>query len=129
MARILMTIIGILFILNGIVWGMLGVIGEKSTGLITDVRREMGERADSKSGTYTYSISYSFKLPDGETVHGSTKKISDGVYIKHPNTAVAVRYLKAFPKINILEKNAGFNGGNIAFIIIGAFLLLIVNKY
>ena len=57
MARILMTIIGILFILNGIVWGMLGVIGEKSTGLITDVRREMGERADSKPGTYTYSIS------------------------------------------------------------------------
>ena len=117
-----------MFILYGIVWGMLGILGEKSTGLITDVRREMGELNIPKSGSYTYNISYSFELLDGSMVHGVVKEIGDGVYIKHPNIKVTVRYLKAFPQINTLEQNAGFNAGNIAFIMIGVFLIFIVNK-
>lgn len=126
--RILITIIGIMFILYGIVWSMLGIFGEKSTGLITDVRREMGELNDSRSGRYSYSIGYVFEIPNGDTINGFTKQISDGVFIKHPNTEVSVRYLKIFPYINSLEQNAGFDFGKIIMILIGSVLVVIVNK-
>lgn len=127
--RIFISIIGALFILYGIVWSMLGILGEKSTGLITDVRREMGELNNPKSGSYAYNISYSFALPDGNVVNGTAKEISDGVYIKHPNRNVIVRYLKAFPQINTLEQDAGFDVGKIAMILLGNFMVIIVNKY
>lgn len=127
--RIFISIIGIMLILYGIVWSMLGILGEKSSGLITDVRREMGELNTPKSGSYVYNISYSFELPDGSLVHGVVKEISDGVYIKHPNTHVAVRYLKFFPHINTLEQAAGFDIGKVVMILLGIFLMVIVNKY
>ena len=127
-AKFIITSIGVLIILTGIVWGMLGILGEKTTGLITDVRREMGERTDSKSGSYTYSIGYSFKLPDGELVYGYAKEVSDGVYIKNPNTPVNIRYLKILPQINALEKDTGFDFGKIIMIIAGCLLVIIVNN-
>lgn len=127
--RISISIIGIMLIFYGIVWSMLGVLGERSPGLITSVRREMGEISTPKSGSYVYNISYSFELPDGNVVNGFTKEISDGVYIKHPNTNVMVRYLKAFPQINALEQDAGFDIGKIAMILLGNFMVIIVNKH
>ncbi len=128
-ARFFITLIGTLFIILGTVWGMLGIFGEKSTGLITDVRREMGERTDFKSGRYTYSISYSFKLSDGETVHGNAKEIRNGVYTKNLNNSVSIRYLKIFPQINALEKDVGFDVGKITIILAGCLLVFVVNKY
>ncbi|MGD9569753.1 MAG: hypothetical protein AB7V48_15825 [Sedimentibacter sp.] len=124
--RMFVTIIGILFIMYSIVWGMLGILGEKTTGLITDVRREMGERDEPKSGSYTYSISYSFELPDGKLVYGYAKEISDGVFIKKPNTSVNVRYLEILPQINALEKDAAFDLGKITMILTGCFLVFVV---
>ena len=128
-SRVIITLIGAQLFLMSIVWGMLGILGEKNTGLITDVRREMGERTDSKPGSYTYSIGYCFKLPDGELVYGYGKEISDGVYIKKPNTSVNVRYLKIFPQINAMEKDAGFDIGKIIMILAGCLLIIVVNKY
>lgn len=128
LGRILITSIGLLFVLVNIVLSMLGILGEKSTGLITDVRREMGERTDAKPGTYTYSIGYNFKLPDGKTIYGSSKKISDGVYLKNPNTTINIRYLKFFPYINAIEQDVKFDMGKLIMIAVGGFLIFVVNK-
>lgn len=124
--KFLITIIGIMLIGMGVIYSTLGIIGEKTTGIITDVRREMGERNDSKPGNYTYSIGYSFELPNGIIVFGSTKKISDGIYIKNPNTIVAVRYLKSFPQINALQEDTELNIGKLILIALGIFIILIV---
>lgn len=128
-ARLLITIMGVSFILTGIMWSMLGIVGEKTTGLITDVRREMGELDNPESGSYTYSVGYSFELPDGKLVYGYDKEVSDGAYIKNPNTSVNVRYLKIFPRMNALEKDVAFDFGKIIMILAGCLLVLVVNKY
>lgn len=127
--RFIITLIGVSFILLGIAWGMLGFLGEKTTGIITDVRREMGERTDSKPGRYTYSIGYSFELPGGKLIYGNAKRVSDGVYIKNQNMPVTVRYFEIFPHINALEGNTGFNLGNVIMILAGCVLVVVVNKY
>ncbi len=126
--RFLITAIGLLFILMSIILSMLGILGEKSTGLITDVRREMGERTDTKPGRYTYSIGYSFELPDGKTIYGSSKKISDGVYLKNPNTTINIRYLKIFPYINAIEQDIKFDMGKLIMIAAGGLLVFVANK-
>lgn len=126
--RILITTIGVLLVLMSIILSMLGIIGEKAAGLITDVRREMGERADTKPGMYTYNISYSFEMPDGKTIYGSSKKISDGVYLKKPNTTVNIRYLKFFPHINALEQDSVLDVGKFIMIATGGVLVFVVNK-
>lgn len=126
--RILITSIGLLMVLMSIILSMLGIIGEKSAGLITDVRREMGERTDTKPGMYTYNISYSFEMPDGKTIYGSSKKIRDGVYLKKPNTMVNIRYLKFFPYINALEQDSMLDMGKFIMIATGGVLIFVVNK-
>lgn len=116
----------ILLILFGSIQFSLGLIGEKDTAIITNIRRQGGERNESVPNRYTYSISYSFTLPDGRKIDGFTYKIGDSVYIKvsHSNLSMlSVRYLKALPQINAPESDTGFKPGN--FILIGTGILII----
>lgn len=118
--------IAIMFVVSGLVRVSLGLIGEKDTALITNIRRQGGERNDSTPNRYTYSISYSFTLPNGKKVDGSTYKIGNAVYVKVSKlniSKVSVRYLKVFPQINALETDSGIKMGNI--IIIGAGIIIL----
>jgi len=83
--RIFMTLLGIAFILYGLSSLVLGVIGDKGIAVITDIRREGGERNEAKRGRYTYNISYTFQLPGGKNVNGLTKRIGKSIY---PQTEV-----------------------------------------
>lgn len=118
--------IAIMFILFGLARIWLGFIGEKDMALITNIRRQGGERNDTIPNRYTYSISYSFTLPDGAKIHGSTYKIGNSVYVKVSGSNISmtpVRYVKALPHINALDSETGLNMGNI--IIIGAGIIVI----
>lgn len=125
--RILISIIGALLIIYGISMLLLGITGEKSMAVITDVRREGGELPYARSGKYMYNMSYTFELPNGEVFYGYTKKISDGVYIKKPNTVVNVKYLEIFPHFNALEEDTRFDAGKLILVAFGLSLIIIVN--
>lgn len=115
--------ISIMFILFGLSRIILGLFGERDTAVITNIRRQGGQRNESVPNRYTYVISYSFSLPDGKIIDGFTYKIGNAVYVKASGTSlVPVRYLKALPGINALESDSGFKMGNI--IIIGAGILM-----
>jgi len=121
--RIMMTLLGVAFILWGVSSALSGFIGEEAAALITDIRREGGERTDGRSGRYTYNISYSFSLPDSRIVNGFSKKIGDSVYIKAAGKSMTKgRYFSFFPYINAMEKEAGIKPGQIILIAVGGFL-------
>jgi len=126
--RVFITLLGVALILLGIGRFALGLVGERAIGVITNVRRQGGERSDPKPGRYNYSISYSFKLPDGKTVDSSTTRIGGSVYIKNPNTTTTVRYLKAYPFINSLEQDTKPNPGQLVLVAAGGFLIYVMNK-
>lgn len=122
----LVVFVAVIFIIYGLIHVALGVIGEKDTAIITNIRRQGGERNEAIPNKYTYSISYSFTLPDGKEIDGFTYKIGNATYIKVSKSdmnIVPVRYFKAIPQINALESDAGIKLGN--FIIIGAGIVLI----
>ena len=105
-SRIFISFIGAAFILWGAMNAALGIFGEQTSAVITDIRREGGERADVIPNRYTYNISYVFSLPDGKEIHGFTKKIGDAVYLKADGTGrIAVLYFKELPYINAPEEN------------------------
>lgn len=126
--RILISIIGALLILYGISTVLLGITGEKSMAVITDVRREGGELPLAKSGKYMYNISYEFELPNGDVFYGYSKKVSDGAYIKKPNTVAYVKYFESFPHFNTLEEDTKFNSGKLILVAFGLLLIIIVNR-
>lgn len=128
--RIFITLLGVGMILWGVGTVALGLVGERGTAVITNVRREGGERADGKSGRYTYIISYTFKLPDGKSVDGYSRKISDGVYVKvkQPVSTTWVRYLKFIPGINALEDDTNPGFGQLILVAAGFFLICVMNR-
>lgn len=127
--RILITLLGIGLIFMGASQAILGFAGKSASAVVTDIRREGGERTDGKPGRYTYNISYTFTLPDGKEINGFTKKIGDSVYLKADGTStVRIRYFPVFPYINVMERDAGLGAGQVVLMIAGGFLIFFINR-
>jgi len=127
--RILITLLGIGLIFMGASQAILGFAGKSASAVVTDIRREGGERTDGKPGRYTYNISYTFALPDGKKINGFTKKIGDSVYLKADGTStVRVRYFPVFPCISAMERDAGLGAGQVVLMIAGGFLIFFINR-
>ncbi len=127
--RILISLLGAGFILWGTSTIALGIFGNRTTAVITNIRREQGERNEAIRGRYTYIISYRFTLPDGRTVDGFTRKIGNSVFLKADGKSVrAVRYFSRLPFINALEDETKSPAGSLIIIAVGVFLIYIINK-
>ncbi|MGI1660178.1 MAG: hypothetical protein ACRKFN_14655 [Desulfitobacterium sp.] len=126
-SQIVLSLLGVAFIFWGSGSLALGISGEQTTAVVTDIRREGGERTDVKPGRYTYNISYTFTLPDGREINGFTKKISDGVYKKADGTStIQIRYFPGFPYINATDKDTGLRTGPFALILTGGVLVFLM---
>lgn len=128
--RIIISMLGAALILWAVATVTLGFVGERGRAVITNVRRQGGERTDGKSGRYTYIISYTFRLADGKSVDGFSTRISNGTYIKvkQPYTTASIRYFKFFPRFNALEDDTEPNFGKLVLIAAGGFLIFTMNK-
>ena len=128
-ARYLISLLGLAFIAWGILTISLGFMGEKATAVITNIRREGGERNETKRGRYTYNISYTFTLSNGKSVNGLSKRVGDAIYLKADGKSKApVKYFSFFPYINALEEDTKPGFGQIILIGIGCFLIFIMNR-
>ena len=125
----MITLVGAALILYNVGSPLLGIIGEKGTAVVTSIRRQGGERDEIVPGRYTYSIGYTFTLPDGQRVDGSTTTISGAAYLKADGTSVMpVRYLKQAPVINIPARDTKPSAGNLISIALGILIIFVVNK-
>lgn len=127
--RIFITLLGAALILWAAGSLALGLFGECATAVVTHVRREGGERADTTPNRYTYNISYTFVLPEGQEIHGFTKKIGNAVYLKADGTSrIAVRYFQTMPYVNAPEKSSPFSLGQLILTAAGIFLIVQINR-
>lgn len=127
--RILISLLGVAFILWGSMSAALGIFGEETTAVITHIRREGGERTDIKPNRYTYNISYNFALPNGMQVDGVYKKIDNAVYIKVDGTGeTKVRYLKIMPRVNATEESLRHPLKQVVLMSVGIILLILINQ-
>ena len=127
--RFFLSLLGFAFIAWGLATTTLGFAGEKGTAVITGIRREGGERNDGKRGRYTYNISYTFKLYNGKSVNGLSKRIGSAIYLKADGKSKAsVRYFSFFPYISALEEDTKAGFGQFILVATGCFLIFIINR-
>ncbi len=127
--RLLLSLLGVSFILWGLTDIMLGLFGESATAIITNVRREGAERNETIRGRYTYIISYSFTLPGGQNISSSTRSIGNPVFLKADGKSkVIIKYFSFSPYINAREQDTKPGIGQLVLIAIGGFLILIINR-
>lgn len=127
--RALITFIGFAFLIWGICLVTLGIFGEDATAVLTSIRRQGGERNESVPGRYTYSIGYTFTLPDNQQIDGTATIISSALYTKvEGNSTIMICYLSALPWINAPVELTNLYFGQPLVICIGVFLIWVVNK-
>ena len=127
--RFFISLLGFAFIAWGLTTVTLGLFGEKEIATITNIRREGGERNEVIRGRYTYIISYTFTLPGGKNISGSTRQIGDAVFLKADGkSTTAVRYFSSFPAINSLEQDTKPGFGQMILVATGCFLIYIINR-
>lgn len=107
----------------------MGIVGARDTAVITSIRRQGGERDEAIPGRYTYSIGYTFTLPEGKQVDGSTTKLAGAAFIKPDGSSTApVRYLVCAPFINVLEAETKPTIGNLMTVGIGILMIVLINR-
>lgn len=102
---------------------LVGIIGARTTGTITVVRRQGGERNETTRNRYDYGVGYHFVASNGRVIHGSATLIGSSYQAPRSVGPVAVRYLEGFPRLHFLEGHTRFSVGNV--VLIGVGLLLI----
>lgn len=124
LARILLSLLGMAFILYNIGSPLLGVFGERDTAVLTSIRRQGGERDEMIPGRYTYSIGYTFAIPDGRKINGTSTFVGNAVYLKGDGTStILIRYFKQAPFINVPEKETKPSIGRLMSVGLGIFLI------
>ena len=123
----LMTL-GLILTGYAILMPMLKAIGTRTTGIVTDVRRQGGERNEMTRNLYNYGVDFYFVFPDGKKIQGGTTIVGKSYSAGLPKGPVSVLYLKSFPRIHALEKYTRFSIGNLILIGTGIVLISISMK-
>ncbi|MDP2874587.1 MAG: hypothetical protein Q8O00_00295 [Holophaga sp.] len=121
--RIFLVSMGLLLAGYASLAPLLGIIGARTTGTITAVRRQGGERNEMARNRYDYGVGYHFATSYGQIIHGSATLVGTSYQAPCLTGPVAIRYLEAFPRLHLLERLTRFSVGNV--ILIGVGLLLI----
>ena len=117
--KIFLLIIGIGLSLYGMMMPLLSVIGERTPGMITVVRREGGERDEAIPNRYSYSVGYEFLLDDGTVISGNTKVIGNAYNAGISKGQASIRYLKILPYLNALESDTALSVGHVILLAAG----------
>ncbi len=99
--------------------------GTRTLGTVTEVRRQGGERNTAERNRYDYGVGYHFTLPDGRRIEGSATVVGNAVGAGVAIGPAPVRYLAAWPRVNLLEAQARFSAGHAILLAVGAGLLVL----
>ncbi len=123
--KVFLIFIGIGLSLYGMMMPLLSVIGERTPGMITVVRREGGERDEAIPNRYSYSVGYEFLLDDGTVISGNTKVIGNAYNAGISKGQASIRYLKLFPYLNAVEADTTLSVEHVILIAGGVFIVVI----
>jgi len=125
---VFLTLLGLILFTYAAGTPLLKIFGTRALGTITDVRRQGGERNETMRNQYNYGVGYYFKLPDGRRIEGGATVVGSSYSSGVAKGPSPVRYLKAWPRINILERYTRFSIGNIIMGAAGVLLMVLAWK-
>ncbi len=119
---------GLILASYAVVAPMLGFFGAKATAHITDIRRCRGERNEAVRNRYDYGVGFYFKLPNGERVEGGTTVVGSSYSAGIAKGPATVYYFPAWPRIHVLEREAGLTWDKPILLAVGIALVVIALK-
>lgn len=126
--KLFLILIGLTLVTYAVGAPLLKVFGNRAMGTITDVRRQGGERNETKRSQYDYGVGYHFTVPDGRRIEGGATVVGSAYSAGVPKGPTPVRYLAAWPRVNILERYTRFSIGNIILGAVGILLIVLAVK-
>jgi hypothetical protein len=126
--RFFLLLMGLLLAGYAVLAPLLRVVGTRTMGVITDVRRQGGERDEIIRNRYDYGVGFHFFLPDGRRIEGATTVVGSAINAGIAKGPAAVRYLPTWPRVHILERHARFSLGHLILFGVGAFLTTLALK-
>ncbi len=125
---VFLMVLGIILTGYAILMPMLQIIGTRTTGIITDIRRQGGERNEMTRNLYDYGVGFYFVLPDGRKIEGGATVVGTSYSAGIAKGPVSILYLRQFPRIHQFEKYTQFSIGNLVLIGTGICLISISIK-
>lgn len=126
--RTFLMLMGLLLAAYAVLAPTLNVVGVRTTGTITEVRRQHGERDEATPNRYEYGVGYHFTLPDGRKIHGTATVVGNAHSAGIPKGPTRVRYLAAWPRINMLERETEPNIGHLIIGGVGILMMALALK-
>ena len=126
--RLFLLLLGLLLTGYAVVAPALAILGTRTSGTITDVRRSGGERNTAQRNQYDYGVGYHFTLPDGRRIEGAATVVGNAVGPGVAKGPTPVRYLAACPRVNLLEAHTRFSLGHAILLGVGLLLLVLAFK-
>jgi len=123
-----MVLMGLLLAGYAVFAPLLKVIGTRTIGVITEVRRQGGERDETIRNRYNYGVGFYFTLPDGRKIEGGATVVGSAFSAGIPKGPVAVRYLPACPRIHLLERFTRFSLNHVVLCGVGALIMALALK-
>jgi len=123
--RIVISAVGAALILIAVSNFTLYFFGETASASVTTRRVGGADDQYEPSKRYEWSVDYTFKDKNGVSHSGHTTRRGGDL---PPKTESRVYYFPFAPFINALESEAQPNIGQLLFIVIGIFLLLVMNR-
>ena len=123
--KVFLIFIGIGLAFYGTMIPLLSVIGERTQGMITVIRREGGERNEAVPNRYSYAVGYEFSLDDGTVISGNTKVIGNAYNAGVSKGQASIRYLKTLPYLNALESGTALSIEHVILVAVGILIITI----
>jgi len=126
--KVVIILIGVLFIFAGIKDPVLGIIGKTTTGVVTETKKHVESSKKKNHNNLTnknYDVRYSFSTPDGKSHSGSYLKMEvyNTAYLPKKNSLIYIKYLEAFPEINTPSNNVSPSWATLGYTALGVVII------
>lgn len=107
LGRIGLVLLGLALIAFAARGPALGVAGQATTAVVTEVKQVVSQTSDKMD--HNYSVLYRFTANGGSTHSGSMSmsKVYNATKLPREGSTLRIRYLKSWPAINAAEKQCG----------------------
>lgn len=124
--RVFLLVLGLVLLVWGAGTPLIGLFGAEARGVVVDIRRQQGDRAEAIPNRYAYAVTYAFTVADGRRIEATSQRIGD---FFSPAMArdghVDVRYLPAMPFLSVDDWGIGAFVENLIVAAVGLMLLRI----
>ncbi len=128
--RVGMILLGLVILAFGLSQGLLLVVGDTRSGVVTEVGARQRQSSgftvgDKKRYEYVYPVKYAFTASNGQSFSGKFDFPQGEKLPPRTGSTVQVRYLSFYPPMNAVSDDLSFSMTSLLLMVVGGGILLV----